>query len=268
MEIGTINCIIYLTMTSKNPLSREYFASLKAPKDTMTAEKLNAMKPIDQLETLRDRVGHRFNNRSKKQDRDIQEASPYAEEHLAKYIDEARARLKLDDDEYLIVEDEDAFEAESWLIDRVGDKDGYKLSDKEYTLQIIEVVKSICDQCNVPLGWYEYFVGYIALKRPPEYSKVFREYLVTVDSINDDAVTITLHKGIDHDDFEGTWKALSPFLKQPAKPTPYGLKDSMRRDRDAGMSNNAIAKKYYPEQFQSDPTSTMDRVRKMFSRLK
>lgn len=256
-------------MPHRHPLTREYFENLKAPKDPMTAKAFASMNPQDQLETLRNRVGHAFNNRDEKQDREIQEASLYAEEHLIKYINEARARLKLNDDEYLVHEEKDPFEAEAWLIDRVGDKDCYKLSDKDYTVQIIEVVSSICKQCQIPLGWYEYLVGYIVFKRPPEYSKVFRENLVAVDSIDGDEVTITLRRGIHHSDYEDTWIALSPFLKQPASnPTPFGIHDSMRRDRDTGKSNSEIAKKYYPEQYQSDPISTMDRIRKKFSRLK
>lgn len=241
----------------------------KRPLKPLSPRQLSSEKPEDQLLTLQGRVAHYFGNEAPKQDLNIKEASPYIHKYLESHISHARTSLGIQEHEYLTTSDpEDAYEAELWIIDSIAEKDNHKLNEEGYSRQIIEIIKGICADTGIPISWYEYLIIYIAINKPPMNSDIYKEDLVTVERIEEDALILRINKGTKHSDFQNTWRAVSPFLKQPANnPKLYSVKDLMNRDHKTGMTNSAIAEKYYPEQYASDPTSAVDRAKKIISRL-
>lgn len=232
----------------------------------MTPEKMRSLKPAEQLSTLRDRIGHHFNSKrfENKWQREVNEAAPAQPNGIGHYVNEVRKDLGFKEHEYISTGEVDPYDIEVWLADHIAEKDNYTKLDKVYEKLLATSVEYVRSKCSLGIEWHDYIVEYIATNMPPEFAKVYKSELISVDSINDDTVTITIRRGFENSDYKSVQKALAPFLA-PA-PVPYNTKDQIYRDHIAGMSHRAIANKHYPSLLRREPATAITRVKQIIRR--
>lgn len=160
---------------------------------------------------------------------------------------------------------------ENWLICQISGKNlGY--GDEEYdtySQKITDATARLLDKLVLPNGWFAYIQAYLALDRLPTSTEVERDPPISVDAIEENEIVVRMERGLKPDDYAVAWKALKPFFRQPnIYLSGATIKDRIHLDRKRGMGISAIAKKYYPKQYNDNPDVPRDLIKKTLSRYK
>lgn len=258
-------------MTQQQPHNREYFENLKLPKDPLTSEKIDGLSPKEQLDALQARVAPSFRKTDHAKLKEIRDTSKHIARQLHKHIKSARDDMGIRGDTVIPFHDRERYEVEPILVDAIAEIEGNILDEDGYTEWLHDHVQDICNKCGLSFDiWHDYIVTYIALNKPPENAPLYRDELFYADAINDDWITLRINRrGVKLRDFAPLYRSIKAFLTPPDRvASTFSKKHLMRLDRKAGLTINAIAKLYYPDEYDRDSYYATDLVQKMLKNRK
>lgn len=258
-------------MTSKQPLTREYFENLKPPKDPLTAEGIDDLTTDEQLSALKARVAPRFQKTDHARVNEISSMSQHYPRHIGQYIKEARESLGMREGVVVGIDARERYEVEPLLVETISEIDGDILSEDNYAEWLREQVQYICNKCGLSFDvWYDYIVTYIASNEAPINAPLYTIEPFVADAIDDEWIYLRVRRSdIKLRDFRNLYRSIKAFLTPPDRaPTTFSKKHLMRLDRRAGMSINSIAKLFYPKEYIANPYDAKDLVQKMLKNRK
>lgn len=241
-------------------------------KDRLTPEMLSKMPLKKQVSLLNSRIHYYF------QTNNLQRHLRFDEKHVIndfdfqKKIQTARQNLGVVD--FLDFNDyqQNPQIVQDWLARQVFARDE-DMNDNEYDACLKKITSEISRIINdevLPAGWFDYLMAYVALGEKPVDTEVERDPLVYVEAIEHDELVIRMEKGLKPEDYAVVWKALKPFFRQPSRlmPSTETLKGRVYTARKKGLGISAIAKRYFPDDYEKDPPATRDKVKKIITRFK
>lgn len=170
--------------------------------------------------------------------------------------------------------DYDEQEAEQWIVNELANKSVDKKDTRYYYDLLEDELITIFEHTGLhPWGWTDFIVAYIALNQKPEKVYPHRIPAISVESVDEEKheLVIRLKAGLTAEDYYKSWQVFKPLLKKSGTKETFAeaLDEKIFIDRQTGMTQWAIAKKYYPELMEKTETQdiALTKVKRSIKRL-